>query len=45
MASHGRRDEDRNILTGHEFGLTAWGVRCGGEDVARLTGEESGLDA
>lgn len=33
------------MRTGHEFDLTVWDLLQGGDDVARLTGEESGPDA
>jgi hypothetical protein len=33
------------VRTGHESDLTVWDLLQGGDDVARLAGEESGPDA
>jgi hypothetical protein len=33
------------VRTGHEFDLTVWDLLQGGDDAARLAGEESGPDA
>jgi hypothetical protein len=33
------------VQTGHEFDLTVWDLLQGGDDVTRLSGEESGPDA